>query len=297
MEIDHNIEEIYKRKINKKEDYIPITSLNIGDLQCDLIDMSKFFHSNSGVRYLEVIIDVYSRFAWIFPIKHKTPEDSLPGIRKAFSEVKKIYPENKLSFSTDDDSAFKGVVKKFLSENNIEHYISNPKLRNEDNTMIVERLNYTFLRKIFLLMRATNETKYLDFLPKLVNWYNNKIHSTIKMKPIDVFENKKRYNVSIPKSNKIKIGSFVRILLSNKPLQKKARNQVWSNEIYIVLGNDKLYRYQISKNGMDTEPISYLARQLKVVKDYARNVEKNNKLNEVESEAKFKRLMRQSGLD
>ena len=48
-------------------------------------------------------------------------------------------------------------------------------------------------------MTATGKNVYYDVLDDVVNKYNNTKHSTIKMKPIDVKNNKRVYMMSIMK--------------------------------------------------------------------------------------------------
>ena len=57
---------------------------------------------------------------------------------------------------------------------------------NEGKSVVAERFIRTFKNKIFTHMTATSKNFYFDVLDDIVKKYNNKIHRTIKMKPIDV---------------------------------------------------------------------------------------------------------------
>ena len=57
---------------------------------------------------------------------------------------------------------------------------------NEGKPVVVERLIRTLKDKIFKQMSAISKNVYFDVLDDLVNKYNNLVHKTIKMKPIDV---------------------------------------------------------------------------------------------------------------
>ena len=59
-------------------------------------------------------------------------------------------------------------------------------------------------------MTATGKKVYYDVLDDIVNKYNNTKHSTIKMKPIDVKDNKKRVEHN-EKDSRFKLGDRVRI--------------------------------------------------------------------------------------
>ena len=49
--------------------------------------------------------------------------------------------------------------------------------------MLIERFNRTIKKKMFTYFSANNTRKYVDVLDLLVDQYNNKIHSSIKMTP------------------------------------------------------------------------------------------------------------------
>ena len=51
---------------------------------------------------------------------------------------------------------------------------------------MVEIFNRTIKEKLFKYFSANNTRKYIDILELLVDQYNNTIHSSIKMTPIEV---------------------------------------------------------------------------------------------------------------
>ena len=38
----------------------------------DLVDMQQFSRDNKGVKYLLTVIDIFSKYGWIIPLKTKT---------------------------------------------------------------------------------------------------------------------------------------------------------------------------------------------------------------------------------
>ena len=65
-----------------------------------------------------------------------------------------------------------------------------------------------------------NNTIWYNILPKLIKIYNNRYHSTIKIKPIEVNKNNEKYfkeniytYIKTRKNSKFKIGDLVRISL------------------------------------------------------------------------------------
>ena len=53
-------------------------------------------------------------------------------------------------------------------------------------SVIAERFIRKLKNKIFKHMTAISKNVYFDVLDDIVNKYNNTVHRTIKMKPIDV---------------------------------------------------------------------------------------------------------------
>ncbi len=98
-------------KLKRKSDYFHITVPSVGFIVGDLMDYSKFFHTNSGNRYIFTCVDQYSKYAWAFPIKHKSPEDILLYLKKIHTDLANNKYEFK-TFTCDDRNEFKDMVKK-----------------------------------------------------------------------------------------------------------------------------------------------------------------------------------------
>ena len=83
---------------------------------------------------------------------------------------------------------------------------------NESKSVVAERFIRTLKNKLYKHMTATGKIIYFDVLDNLVNKYNNTNHSTIKMKSIDV-KNNKRVHIDEhnEKDSRFKIGDRVRI--------------------------------------------------------------------------------------
>ena len=66
--------------------------------------------------------------------------------------------------------------------NNIEMYLR----YNEGKSNVAERFIRTLKNKILKHMTAISKIVYFDVLDDIVNKYNNTVHKTIKIRPIDV---------------------------------------------------------------------------------------------------------------
>ena len=84
-------------------------------------------------------------------------------------------------------------------------------------------------------MTAISKNVYFDVLNDIVNKYNNTIHRTIKMKPIDVTDDSfAEYNEEFnKKGHKFKVGDHVRIS-KYKNIFTKGYVPNWPEEVFIV---------------------------------------------------------------
>ena len=75
--------ELYK-PVSKKFDRRRVNVNGIDEiLAADLIDMQAFSKDNKGIKYLLTVIDVFSKFVWIDPLKRKTGKE----VAHAFSRI------------------------------------------------------------------------------------------------------------------------------------------------------------------------------------------------------------------
>ena len=84
---------------------------------------------------------------------------------------------------------------------------------NEGKSVVAERFVRTLRNKVFKHMTAISKNVCFDMLDDIVNKYNNTVHRTIKMKPIDVTSYfYAEYNENSNKNDpKFKVGANVRI--------------------------------------------------------------------------------------
>ena len=84
-------------------------------------------------------------------------------------------------------------------------------------------------------MSAISKNVYFDVLDDIFNKYNNTLHRTIKMKPIDVTDDSyAEYNEDFnKKDSKFKVGDQVRIS-KYKSIFVKGNAPNWSKEVFVV---------------------------------------------------------------
>ena len=80
--------------------------------------------------------------------------------------------------------------------NNIKLYSTN---NSEIKSSVTERFNRTFKNMMYKKFTENNNTKFYNIIDDLVNAYNNKYHSTIKMSPIQGSKKlmKRKYKIFI----------------------------------------------------------------------------------------------------
>ena len=106
----------------------------------DLVEMQKFSKWNKGYRYLLMVIDVFSKFEWIVPLKDKTGKIVANAFKKIFKE--KRIP--KFVWTDKGKEFYNKNMKSLLDQHNIKLYST----ENEEKSSVVERWNRTIKNKI-----------------------------------------------------------------------------------------------------------------------------------------------------
>ena len=199
----------------------------------DLIDMTQYSKINRGYKYIFTNIDVFSKIAYAFPLKSKKIQD----IKACFQ---KIFKKNKPKFiwSDKEPSFLSKEMQQLFKDNNFKIYPTKSHLK----AIVIERFNRSLRELMMKEFVKNNNTIWYNILPKLIKIYNNRYHSTIKMKPIEVNKNNEKCikeNVySYNKTTKIprfKIGDLVRISLKRRNVFDKPSSDIkWSEELFKI---------------------------------------------------------------
>jgi len=128
---------------------------------------------NKDYKYLLNVIELFSKYA----LKSK----SSAAIINAFKSLFLTSKRQPRKLWTDEGTEFtNNQFKKFLKDNNIELY----HVYNEGKAAVVERFNRT-LGEMIQKHLTSRDSKYIDVLQRLLDEYNNKYHSSIKMTPFE----------------------------------------------------------------------------------------------------------------
>ena len=206
----------------------------------DLADMTALSKDNEGVNFLLLVIDIFSKYGWIVPLKDKKGETVANALKTIFKERKpgKLWTDKERKFYNKD-------VKKLIELYSTE---------NEEKSSIVERWIRTMKEKMWKYFTDNNTYNYMSVLPDLVEDYNNTVHSSTKFTPVDASKKENeltvwrnlypdRYKIN-NLTPKFSVGEEVRIIKKKKVFEKGYTTR-WTEEIFTI------------KEIQNTNPITY----------------------------------------
>ena len=188
------------RKFKRKKVY---SSFRDSIWAVDLADMQSLSKYNKGIKYLLYTSDLFSKYAWVVPLKDKRGITIVNSFQKIIS--KRCKPNE--IWVDQSGEFYNKLLKRFVKINKIEVYST----YNEGKSIAAERFIRTLKNKIFKHITAVSNNAYFDVLGDIVNKCT--VHRTIKMKPIDVTSDSyAEYNEdSNEKDPKFNVGDRVRI--------------------------------------------------------------------------------------
>ena len=179
--------------------------------QADLADMQSLSKHNTGVKYLLTVIDVFSKHAWVIPIKNKGTSEMVKAFIKLFKIASPRVPQK---LQTDAGKEFLNKdVQKLLKQNGVHHFTSS----SDKKAAIVERFNRTLKTRIWTYFTAKQTYTYINKLNDFVESYNNSYHRSIGRRPNEVTKKdedriwRRLYGKYQNCPSKLRIGQKVRV--------------------------------------------------------------------------------------
>ena len=201
--------------------------------QADLVDMQSVVKQNDGVRYLLTCIDIFSKYAWVVPIRTKTGTQLIDAFKTIFATGRQP-----LYLQTDEGTEFlnKGF-QQFLQQRGVLYFHT----WNETKASVVERFNRTFKGRMYKYFTASNTRRYIDVVQDLVAGYNKAYHRSIGRAPNQVTVEQQdvvRQRLYGPTETPLKrarfqVGDQVRIS-KVKGVFEKAYLPNWSTEVFRI---------------------------------------------------------------
>ena len=195
----------------------------------DLIDKSSLSKYNNNYKFILTVIDIFTKYAWAIPLKNKSGLSITNGFKIVLNEHRK--PE-KLWLGRASEF-YNKTFKSFLKEYGIELYSTYSDLK----ALFIERFNRTLLHIINKTMFINGDGNWVNILYDAVIRYNNNIHSTINMTPVDASDNPDKVRYIISTSTKIepkfKVGDYVRNA-DKRNIFSKGYTSNWNRELFKV---------------------------------------------------------------
>ena len=121
--------------------------------------MQSFSKQNKGIRYLLTVIDVFSKFVWIIPLKRKTEQEVANALLRILRERRpgKMWVDKGREFYNKD---VQKLVELYSTES-------------EEKSCVIESFNHTIKEKITSFFTKNSSRKYIDVHDTLVDQYNN----------------------------------------------------------------------------------------------------------------------------
>ena len=194
-----------------------------------------------------MVIDVFSKFGWIEPLKDKRGESAT----HAFEKIFKAGRHPRLLWTDRGSEFYNSTVKRLLSKHKIKLYST----ENEEKSFVVERWNQAIKLRLWKMFSANNNTIYHDKLGKVVDEYNNSFHSSVKMTLVEASQNKNERKVfanlcgDLIYSKHVQptfhIGKKVRTSKYQRKLFDKGFTPNWTEEMFVI---DEI---------LNTNPVTY----------------------------------------
>ena len=217
----------------------------------DLVEMGAYSKFNEGIRYLLMVIDIFSKFGWIRVLKNKRGDTVAEAFMSIFEEgrvPKKLWVDKGKEFWNKN-------VDEVMNKFEVERYST----QNEEKVSVVERWNRTIKGKIWKLFSARNSLVYSDKLEEILKDYNNTKHSSIGMTPVQASKksNERKVYANLYESElfrkrnwpKFETGDKVRISKWKKGFEKGFTPN-WTEEVFVV------------KKVLYTKPVTYRLKDL-----------------------------------
>ena len=139
------------KKFNKRKVYSQFKD-NIWGV--DLADMQSLSRQNKGIKYLLCAIDLYSKYAFVIPLKDKKGI----SIVNTFNKIIKQSNRKPNKIWVDQGGEFyNNVFKKWLSDNDIIMYST----YNEGKSVVAERFIRTLKNKLYKHMTASGKNYHV----------------------------------------------------------------------------------------------------------------------------------------
>ena len=209
--------------------------------QADLADVALLAKKNKGYHFLLTVIDLFSRYAWVRPLKSKHGHEVAAAFKSIFREGR--IPKR---IQTDQGKEFENRhVRELFSKYDIQLF----SVKSAYKAAVVERFNRTLKNKLWRYFTANLTQKYTHVLQDTVHSYNHSVHRSIGRQPAqvtaDTVDEIREINQNRKKPPRgkqdIHVGDKVRIS-KVRSIFAKGYLPNWTEEIFVVDAINSKYR-------------------------------------------------------
>ena len=213
----------------------------------DLLDLKDYGPKNNrGYKRVLVIIDNFSKFGWTIPLKNKSAQPI-----KDCSENILIISKRKPNLIESDRGKefYNNTFQDLLNKNNIKFYSGNSSY----GAVFAERFNRTIRDLLKRPVFEKGDGNWIEVLQTITKQYNNRIHSSTKLTPLQASLKKNEeivYKNLLDKRKKLKpkyeIGDLVRTADLKKTFSSGDTTN-WSYKLYKITDiiHDTIPSYKI----------------------------------------------------
>ena len=215
----------------------------------DILDLKDYgLEINRGYRYVLVIIDNFSKYGWTVPLKNKNAQT----IKDSFENILITSKRQPNLIESDRGKEFyNNIFQSFLNKNSIKLYSRNSSY----GAVFAERFNKSIRDLLKRPVFEKGDGNWIDVLPTLTKQYNNRIHSSIKLTPIQASLKKNEgfvYKNLLDKRKKVKPKFQINDLVRTADLKKtfsKGDTTNWSYKLYknTELVDDTIPSYRLDE--------------------------------------------------
>ena len=235
------------------------------EFQLDLFFISSNDLENQKFRIGLVLIDIFTKYATVIPIKSKQPPDVLAGLMEGLNKMDK---KPHMLYSDEEGSLYSKPIMEYLEDEKIEIH------RTRGHPAFAERFIKTYKDKLFKRVEADKKKgkeniQWTDYNFEILLTYNNKdIHSSHNLTPKDArlpkneLKAKLILSINAKRSRtypEIDEGDNVKIM-RKKGISEKEHTSHWNKTIHKVTKIEKKLGQKYYH--LDDENRSYLRHEL-----------------------------------
>lgn len=240
IKLEH-VKEYFKENVSEKKQLKGYNSFIAPypkyEYQLDLMFFSDLKNQNFNVGL--VLIDIFTKYACVVPIKTKDTGNVASGIMEG---IVKMGGKPEIIYSDDEGALSTGPMKEYFEKENIKHIIT------RSHAWFVERFIRTFKDSLYKRIDDHKEAgaQWTSYVHEILLTYNNKLkHSATGYTPSEASKSKNeldvRLNLLAGKKHTrtyphLSMGDNVKIYRKKPKNNLKERFSTWSDKIYKLEG-------------------------------------------------------------